>query len=247
MIKIVPWENRRLTKKSLAKIWNLFPNDEICMIKIPKEYGKLQWAKVVARYYILRGKNFSIEIDPLMNMNIVDDFLKIGVKKFYFVWNGINKGLFFSSLDTISYSFWIKENYPTVNICIIYPIQYNIINSPPNMDLVETSVSFLSNAIKDKGINGIVRYPHPWYGKLREERVGYIENMVLKCGNLKMEDRCGCITITPNTNIYFCPFCSRKTRKKLFGNADRDKFVCGTIDRGIFRHKKCLVCKKGGE
>ncbi len=246
MIKIVPWADRKLTKKSLAKIWNLFPYDEICMIEIPKEYGKKQWAKVIARYYILRGKEFSIEVDPLVYMNDIEDFIKIGVKKFYFLWGGIKEGLFFSSLDTISYSIWIKQNYPDVDINIIYPIEYSIINSPPKMDLVETSISFLSNSIREKGINGIIRYPHPWYGKTREKRVCFIENMVLKATNLKMENRCGCVTITPNTNIYFCPFCSRKIRRKLFGNADRDKFVCGTIDRGIFKLGKCNKCNKGG-
>ena len=41
MIKIVPWADRKLTKKSLAKIWNLFPNDEICMTEIKTEYEKL--------------------------------------------------------------------------------------------------------------------------------------------------------------------------------------------------------------
>jgi len=65
LIKIIPWADRKLTKKNLAKIWNLFPNEEICMIDIPKDYSKLQWAKNIARYYILRGKEFSIEIDPI--------------------------------------------------------------------------------------------------------------------------------------------------------------------------------------
>ena len=245
MIKIVPWTNRKLTKKNLAKIWNLFPNDEICMIEIPKEYGKLQWAKVIARYYILRGKDFSIEIDPLIDIKIVEDFLKIGVKKLYFLWDGIKDGLFFSSLDTISYSIWVKQNYPNVDIYIIYPIEYNIINSPPNMDLVETSISFLSNSIKETGISGIIRYPHPWYGKLRQERMGYIENVVAEHDNLIIENKCGCLVITPNTNIYFCPFCERKNRKKLFGNADREKSVCGTIDREYLKKRSVLNVAKG--
>ena len=246
MVKIVPWADRKLTKKSLAKIWNLFPNDEICMTEINTEYEKLQWAKQVARYYILRGKEFSIEIDPIKEMRVVEQFLKLGVRKFYFIWDGIKEGLFFSSLDTISYSIWIKDNYPDVDIYIVYPIKYETMYSLPNMDLIETSISFLSHSIEEKGIHGIIRYPHPWYGKTREKRVKYIENLVLKVGNLEMENRCGCLTITPNTNIYFCPFCSRKIRKKLFGNADRDKFVCGTIDRGIFRNEKCSICNTRG-
>jgi hypothetical protein len=41
MIKIIPWADRKLTKKNLAKIWNLFPNDEICMIDIPVDYEKI--------------------------------------------------------------------------------------------------------------------------------------------------------------------------------------------------------------
>ena len=175
-------------------------------------------------------------------MRVVEQFLKLGVKKFYFIWEGIKEGLFFSSLDTISYSIWIKDNCPDVDIYIVYPIKYETMYSIPNMDLIETSISFLSRSTEEKGIHGIIRYPHPWYGRTREKRVKYIENLVLKVGNLEMENRCGCLTITPNTNIYFCPFCSRKVRKKLFGNADRDKFVCGTIDRGIFRNEKCIAC-----
>lgn len=216
------------------------------MTEINSEYKKLQWAKVIARYYILRGKEFSIEIDPIKNMRIVDDFLKIGVKKFFFIWEGIKEGLFFSSMDTLSYSIWIKENYPDVKIYIIYPIEYSKTYTPPDMDLVETSISFLSNSIKEKDIYGIVRYPHPWFGKSRTKRVDYVEKIVLETDNLEMENRCGCLTITPNTNIYFCPFCLRRKRKKSFGNADRDKFVCGTIDRGIFRNEKCIICSTGG-
>jgi MoaA/NifB/PqqE/SkfB family radical SAM enzyme len=53
---------------------------------------------------------------------------------------------------------------------------------------------------------------------------------------------CGCITITPNTNIYPCPFCKRKQRKKKFGDALRDKFVMGTIDKGIVREIDCDYC-----
>jgi hypothetical protein len=140
MIKIIPWADRKLTKKSLAKIWNLFPNDEICMIEIKTEYEKLQWAKQVARYYILRGKEFSIEIDPIKEIRIVEQFLKLGVKKFYFLWDGIKEGLFFSSLDTISYSIWVKDNYPDVDIYIVYPIKYETAYSLPNMDLIETSI-----------------------------------------------------------------------------------------------------------
>ena len=48
--------------------------------------------------------------------------------------------------------------------------------------------------------------------------------------------------ITPNTNIYCCPFCKRKIRKKKFGDALRDKFVIGTIEKGIVREIDCDYC-----
>ena len=64
---------------------------------------------------------------------------------------------------------------------------------------------------------------------------------------MTVEPPCGCITITPNTNIYTCEFCKRRKRKKLFGNADRDKYIIGTIDRGIFREIKCNTCQHSGK
>ena len=148
-------------------------------------------------------------------------------------------------MDVISYSVWIKQNYPDVNIYIVYPIQYDSIYSNPNMDLIETSISFLSNSIADFGMHGIVRFPHPWYGKTRQKRIDYIVGIVNSFDNIQMENPCGCLTVTPNTNIYCCPFCSRRVRKKLFGNADRDKHVIGTIDRGVFRKIDCDTCKNG--
>ena len=243
MIKIVPWADRKLTKKNLNKIWNLFPDEEICMIDIQKDYEKLKWAKMIARYYILRGKQFSIEIDAIKRITEVIDFLKIGVKKFYFLWDGIREGLFFSSLDTLSFSIWITENYKDVDIYIIYSVPYNTISCLPNSDIIETSISFLSNVIKDrKNINGIIRLPHPWFGKKRKQAINNLIAETNKLGNIEVENKCGCLTILPNTNIYCCSFCERKKRKKNFGNADRDKFVCGTIDRGLFRDIQCNFC-----
>ena len=243
MIKIVSWADRRLTKKSWAKIWNLFPNEEICLIDIPTEYRKLQWAKMVARYYILRGKDFSIEINPTNKINEVEQFLKIGVKKFYFVWKGIQNGLFFSSLDTISYSINITERYPDVHIYIVYIPPYEKVNYLPDEDLLETSITFLSHSLDGtKNIKGVFRRVHPWFGNKRFKIIRKIEEIAKSFDNIEIENECGCLTILPNTNIYCCPYCERKKRKKEFGNADRDKFVVGTIDRGIFRNIICNWC-----
>ena len=244
MIKIVPYTSRRLTKKSWRKIWNLFPNEEFCLIDIPVNYNKLQWAKMIARFYVLRGKDFSIEMEPIKRMIDVEDFLKIGVKKFYFIWRGIQNGLFFSSLDTISYSINIIERYPDVQIKIIYIPPYEIINSPPDEEYLETSITFLSHSIENiPNISGVFRRVHPWFGGKRYKIIRKIEDIASNFLNIETEDKCGCLTILPNTNIYCCPFCERKDRKRLFGNADRDKYVVGTIDRGIFRYINCNQCE----
>lgn len=243
MIKIVPWADRKLTKKSLAKIWNLFPNEEICMTEIPKEYGKFQWAKSIARYYILRGKDFSIEIDPIKMFNETEQFLKLGCKKFYFIWRGMYKQQFYSAMETLSYSMNILDRFPKTQIYIVYIPPYNIINPPPDEEWMETSIQFLSHSIrKNKNMHGIFRRPHPWFGKKRLTTLQRLEQIAKDSGNLQVENPCGCLTINSNTNIYCCPFCTRKKRKKFFGNAAYDKFVCGTVDRGVFRTIECDLC-----
>lgn len=243
MIKIVPWNDRKLSKKSLAKIWNLFPNEDICMIDIPNDYNKLQWAKVIARYYILRGKDFSIEIDPVKRMRETEEFLKIGVRKFYFIWEGMFQDRFFSALDTLSYAIGVVREHPEAEIYIVYNIPYYIVNSPPDEDWIETTIGFLSHTLlENPNIHGIIRRPHPWFGKKRTKTLEEMENIARHYKNIIIENQCGCITVESNTNIYCCPFCVRKKKKKLFGNADRDKYVIGTIDRGLFRNIRCKVC-----
>lgn len=243
MVKIIPWADRRLTKKNLAKIWNLFPNDEICMIDIPIDYEKLQWAKIIARYYILRGKDFSIEIDPVERINETEEFVKLGCRKFYFTWNGVTDGQFFSAMETISYAINLAQRYKDIQICIIYIPLYDKVNVTKHVDWLETSMQFLSKSIqKTKNIRGIFRRCHPWYGTNRIKMFEKLEQIANEYPNIDIEDKCGCLTIHSNTSIYCCPFCERKKRKKKFGDADRDKFVCGTVDRGLFRDIKCTKC-----
>ncbi len=243
MVKIIPWADRKLTKKNLAKIWNLFPNDEICMIDIPTEYYKLQWAKVIARYYILRGKDFSIEIDPIKRMEVTEQFLDLGCRKFYFIWGGMCKEQFYSSMDALSYSINIVERFPDSQIYIIYEPPYYKTYSPPDEDWLETSITFLSYSLLEQpNIKGIIRRPHPWFGKKRTRILEQLEEFARQSQNIEVENPCGCFVVNSNTNIYCCPFCQKRRRKKLFGNADRDKFVCGTIDRGLFRHINCDKC-----
>jgi len=90
MIKIVPWADRKLSMKNWRKIWNLFPYGEICMTEIDREWVHQNWAEKVARYYVTRGREFSVEIkDPTLCTNFIFNLLLIGVKKFYFPWDGI--------------------------------------------------------------------------------------------------------------------------------------------------------------
>lgn len=243
MIKIVPWADRKLTKKNLAKIWNLFPNDEICMIDIPVDYEKIQWAKIIARYYILRGKDFSIEIDPIERINETEEFVKLGCRKFYFTWNGVTDGQFFSAMETISYAINLAQRYEDIQIYIVYIPLYDKLNVTKHVDWLETSMQFLSKSIqKEKNIKGIFRRCHPWSGTNRIKMFEKLEQIANEYPNIGVEDKCGCLTIHSNTSIYCCPFCKRRKRKKKFGDADRDKFVCGTIERGTFRSINCDLC-----
>lgn len=85
MVKIIPWADRKLSMKNWRKIWNLFPYGEICMTEIDGEWEHQNWAEKIARYYVSRGREFSVEIqDPLLCVNFIYSLLDIGVKKFYF-------------------------------------------------------------------------------------------------------------------------------------------------------------------
>ena len=143
----------------------------------------------------------------------------------------------------MSYAINITERYPDVKIYIVYVPPYDKYNNAPDIDWFETSIAFLSYSLLEKpNIKGILRRPHPWFGNKRTDILCNLEEIANSFSNIDVENKCGCITILPNTNIYCCPFCKRKKRKKLFGNADRDKYVIGTIERGLFRDINCNIC-----
>lgn len=239
MIKIIPWKDRKLSMKNWRKIWNLFPYGEICMTEIDREWVHQNWAEKIARYYITRGRNLSVEIkDPVLCTNFINNLLLIGVKKFYFHWSGITKVSFIGAFELLSYIRMLRKDYKDVEFIIVY--------MPPMPDkgyieqeYVEMSITCIGELTKnDERIKLVYRRPHPFGGLKRFGIVKTIEDYIAKNDlkyNCSIEYPCGCITITPNTNIYPCPFCKRKQRKKKFGDALRDKFVIGTIDKGIVR------------
>ena len=147
MIKIIPFLNRRLTRKNLAKLWNLFPNEEFCMIESTADKQCFTWAKIIARYYTLRGKDFSIEIDAVNFMEETEQYIKCGVKKFYFLWNGIRDGLFFASSDVIQYALYILEKYEDVEITIVYTVPYDLASVQLDIGLFETSIQLLNTIL----------------------------------------------------------------------------------------------------
>lgn len=209
-----------------------------------RDLDKLYYAKRVASYYTLRGKDFSVEIDPIKFQFETEAFLRIGVRKFYFTWNGLQRKLFFYSSDVLQYAMWLVDKYEDADVTIIYQLPYNDLYNPPEFDTIETSIVFLGRFVNSKSrLHGRFRRPHPWFGKPRIKKIGELEELARAQGNFDVEDECGCLTITSNTNIYCCPFCERKWKKKRFGDADRDKFVSGTVDRGIFREVLCDKCK----
>lgn len=249
MIKIVPWADRRLSMKNWRKIWNLFPYGEICMTEIDNVWEHQNWAEKIARYYVTRGREFSVELHPVNQSDLLEELLRIGVKKFYFPWSGVSKYYFFSAFDILTMAQSVVERYPDVKIVIVYSVPYADVSRPPDVEMIKTSITCICKLTED--INQIelqFRYPHPWSGDKRKRILKQTEDWIDKSKQIKqmtLEPLCGYVTILPNTTIYPCSYCKRKKRKKKFGNAARDKYVIGTIEKGLFRNVRCNVCQGG--
>ena len=249
MIKIVPWADRKLSMKNWRKIWNLFPYGEICMTEIDREWEHQNWAEKIARYYVSRGRQFSVEIkDPTLHYNFIYHLLEAGVKKFYFIWRGITEIQFISAFEDLSFIRLLQEDYKDVEFVIVYYIP-SLAQDKYSDDIqryAELSVVCMAELTKnDENIRLVYRRPHPFGGSMRMGIIEDIEKFITENYfkyHCTLEYPCGCITITPNTNIYCCPFCKRKKRPDKFGNALRDKFIVGTIDRGILREVDCDYC-----
>ena len=134
MVKIIPFGQRTLTRKSLAKLWNLFPDDEFCMVINKRDLDVLRKVNTIAYYYTLRGKDFSVEIDPVKYTFELNKLVRIGVKKFYFPWQGLVRGLFFSSSSVLEQALWLVDNHDDIDVTIIYEPVYDDIYHPPDFD-----------------------------------------------------------------------------------------------------------------
>ena len=102
MIKIVPWADRKLSMKNWRKIWNLFPYGEICMTEIDREWEHQNWAEKIARYYVSRGRKFSVEVNPETHFDFILSMCEIGVRKFYFTWRGVSKDYFLAAFEALT-------------------------------------------------------------------------------------------------------------------------------------------------
>lgn len=207
--------------------------------------NKMAWAKSIARYYVSRGREFSVEINPILCIDFLESLLLIGVKKFYFPWRGITDTSFFYAFNIIALAQSVLERYDDVEIYIVYIPRMDKLTDL-RIDLYETSISMLASICHDiPRLHCMYRRPHPYEGDARYRRIRKLEDYINKFDENKeivIEPICGCTTIVPNGTIYVCPYCKRWKRPEAFGNVDRDKFSIGSINRGIFRKIKCDVC-----
>lgn len=245
MIKIIPYGERELHRRSLAKLWNWFPDEEFCMVIPRVDYDQFYRAKRIARYYLQRGKDFSVEADPVKYSYEIERLLVIGVRKFYLPWSGLKQGLLFSSSTALEFALWVTDKYKDAKVTIVFNPRYIDLYNPPDLDQIDTSFYFLANFVKRyPNIYASFRRPHPWYGGMREKKCYELESLIPQQEKFSIEPPCGYLTVVANTFIYCCPFCKRKEKKINFGNAARDKFVVGTVSRGIFRDIVCNECSQ---
>jgi len=248
VINVVPYTNRRLTIRNCDKVLNLFPNEDINLIKLKTGWDETKWAEKVARYFKNKGRNVSVEIENGTNFYSNDMFAEIGCD-IIFIWKGVKSESFMGSFFIITEAISIHKRFPNINITIRYRYAANM-RRPSTVNQMETSLEFLIQ--EHKKSNGKIKVeldlPHPWRGNVLK---ALLNNALLFLGERDAENivkvkKCGNITIYPNTNIYSCQYQPQRRRKQFFGNADRDKYVIGTLRRGFFRDKqKCNYCGGG--
>lgn len=251
MIKIIPWASRKMSLKSLRKIWNLFPEGEICMTELKKGYEKERWQETIALYYINRGREFSIEIDPVGKETFAERLFYIGVKKFYFIWRGIEKEKIVYSYAPIIFAKSMLKKYKDAEITIVYEPKIDNYQEQEKtkMDesLLQTEVSTLLNFCKDTPrLKCSYRRVHPCGSKKRKNLTEKLEDYINKSygeSGIVFEPFCGCTTITPNNRIYKCPYAPRRLTINRLGHSLRDPFVLGSLYTGIRRNIQCDYCK----
>ena len=209
------------------------------------DYKPLKWAEKVARFFVMRGRNVSVEITDGTNLNSLDIFADMGCHLIFY-WYGMKRDFFTASSYMVNVALTMLTRHPGIDVTVRYiPIKYTVNYKYPELVDIETSLELLLNlSHKYKGFHAEFSIPKPWSGEML--------NMLIETGLYYLDEKdkeglisvykCGNVTITPNTNIYPCQYLKRSDRAKFFGNADREVNVIGTLRRGVFR--KAAPCNK---
>jgi hypothetical protein len=260
MINIVPWTDRRLTIRSCKKILAMWPNEDIKLINVGREYGgdykERKWAEKLARFFILRGRKVYVEMTEATAMKNLEIFADMGCH-IIFVWYGMKRENFVASFYIVGVARELLNKFDKLHVTVRYiPVKLKTEKRPEPVD-VETSLGLLLRLAKEEPrFHMEFGFPIPWSGEmigiLMETGLIYLDTN--DKNRLCKVHQCGSITILPNTNIYACQYQPQKERKKLFGNADRDKYVIGTLRRGMIREispcNRCAIPRhypRGGE
>ena len=240
MLYLITHGKRRMTRKSLKKILNLFPDIKDIVLtgtpfKDPRE------ATHFIRFFQRNERECWVETDCVLNDYGLEVCARFGAH-FIIIWYGFDEDKLTGCYPLIRAQY-VAEHYPNSKILLRVPIVIENINK---IDATTEVLAKLARQYPNMQVQYDVMRPkkeisHAVHKAIRETKEyikerGYEEIIGWR--------GCGDMLVADNTNIYPCPLLPRRNRKQFFGNAARDKNCIGTLRRGFFREKpQCKYCE----
>lgn len=232
---------RELTKRSLMKIINMFPDEKEYTITGGEPMDSVrQTCKLVNKLHI-EGKIAWVETSMKSHWGNIEQVLKCE-PNICVGWAGIHTDVI-GDLHPLTYLERAMTTYPHLK----YKCRLLVCNWSGERVIV--AIGLLAKLQQRfPQLECEMDYERPKRAKYTMQQVYEGLRYAKKIGfNIPLKPRCNEITVAPNTIIYRCPIIYRRPDwAEEYKHTDRDKNAIGSLRRGFFEGRcidSCLYCR----